>query len=198
MNDRISPRMHQIPIGIRAIGMRRETDPMGEIEVPADRYWRRRHSAVSFISAEAACQSSSNTRMAMSTKPQHWPTPRSNVCRSGTRTRSYMPPTGDCPNLDGHLPFCVRQTASRTNPDSVVLADHLDVNHDPRFVHGRVDMTDEPGWFFGTGSSPVTLREAALASSDIDEKRFDEIVDPKKDGRARRWRELIRHLFGRG
>src|SRR5215469_12529443 len=40
-------------------------------------------------------------------------------------------PRGDCRNLNKHLPFCVWQTASRTNPDSVVLADHLDVNHDP-------------------------------------------------------------------
>jgi fumarate hydratase class II len=36
----------------------------------------------------------------------------------------------------------------------------------------------------------LTLKEAALASGDIDEKRFDEIVDPKKDGRARRRRKL--------
>jgi fumarate hydratase, class II len=39
MNDRTSPKMHDIRIGIRATGMRRETDSMGEIEVPADRYW---------------------------------------------------------------------------------------------------------------------------------------------------------------
>jgi len=39
MNDRTHPQPHDIPIGIRATGMRRETDSMGEIEVPADRYW---------------------------------------------------------------------------------------------------------------------------------------------------------------
>ena len=39
MNDRTPPVLHEIPIGIRAPGMRRETDSMGEIEVPADRYW---------------------------------------------------------------------------------------------------------------------------------------------------------------
>jgi fumarate hydratase, class II len=39
MNARTHPQMHDIPIGIRAAGMRRETDSMGEIEVPADRYW---------------------------------------------------------------------------------------------------------------------------------------------------------------
>jgi fumarate hydratase class II len=30
---------HDVPIGIEATGMRRESDSMGEIEVPADRYW---------------------------------------------------------------------------------------------------------------------------------------------------------------
>src|SRR5919109_5621842 len=39
MNDSIRPSMRANPIGIDAAGMRRETDSMGEIEVPADRYW---------------------------------------------------------------------------------------------------------------------------------------------------------------
>src|SRR5438132_14161957 len=39
MNDQTQPVLHDIPIGIRATGMRRETDSMGEIDVPADRYW---------------------------------------------------------------------------------------------------------------------------------------------------------------
>jgi fumarate hydratase class II len=38
-NDQTHPELHDIPIGIDATGMRRETDSMGEIEVPADRYW---------------------------------------------------------------------------------------------------------------------------------------------------------------
>jgi fumarate hydratase class II len=33
------PQILQIPIGINASGTRRETDSMGEVEVPADRYW---------------------------------------------------------------------------------------------------------------------------------------------------------------
>jgi fumarate hydratase, class II len=39
MNNPTSPKMHKTPIGIPATGMRRETDSMGKIEVPADRYW---------------------------------------------------------------------------------------------------------------------------------------------------------------
>ena len=39
MNDQTHPELHEIPIGIRATGTRRESDSMGEIEVPADRYW---------------------------------------------------------------------------------------------------------------------------------------------------------------
>ena len=31
--------LKSIPIGIQATGKRKETDSMGEIEVPADRYW---------------------------------------------------------------------------------------------------------------------------------------------------------------
>jgi fumarate hydratase class II len=39
MNDQSNPVLRQIPIGISAGGTRRETDSMGEIDVPADRYW---------------------------------------------------------------------------------------------------------------------------------------------------------------
>ncbi|MFL5270038.1 MAG: class II fumarate hydratase [Stellaceae bacterium] len=39
MNDHTHPSLRETPIGIRASGMRLETDSMGEIEVPADRYW---------------------------------------------------------------------------------------------------------------------------------------------------------------
>src|SRR6202023_2503810 len=39
MNDQTHPKPHNIPIGIRATGTRRETDSTGDIEVPADRYW---------------------------------------------------------------------------------------------------------------------------------------------------------------
>jgi fumarate hydratase class II len=39
MNDQTHRVFHDIPIGIRAAGLRHETDSMGEIEVPADRYW---------------------------------------------------------------------------------------------------------------------------------------------------------------
>ena len=34
-----TPQLHDLPIGIVATGMRRETDSMGETAVPADRYW---------------------------------------------------------------------------------------------------------------------------------------------------------------
>ena len=33
------PTLRDVPIGIHATGQRRETDPMGAVEVPADRYW---------------------------------------------------------------------------------------------------------------------------------------------------------------
>src|SRR5215471_15617370 len=39
MNRQTHPTLRDVPIGIHATGQRRETDSMGEIEVPADRYW---------------------------------------------------------------------------------------------------------------------------------------------------------------
>jgi fumarate hydratase, class II len=39
MKEEAHPILRALPIGIDASGMRRETDSMGEIEVPADRYW---------------------------------------------------------------------------------------------------------------------------------------------------------------
>jgi fumarate hydratase class II len=39
MNDQTQPVFHDVPIGIDAVGQRHETDSMGGIEVPADRYW---------------------------------------------------------------------------------------------------------------------------------------------------------------
>ena len=38
MSDTAHAELREFPIGIKATGMRRETDSMGEIEVPADRY----------------------------------------------------------------------------------------------------------------------------------------------------------------
>jgi len=39
MSSQSHPELRALPIGIRATGTRRETDSMGEIEVPANRYW---------------------------------------------------------------------------------------------------------------------------------------------------------------
>src|SRR3954462_3071059 len=39
MNNQIHPILRDVPIGIDAAGQRRETDSMGGIDVPADRYW---------------------------------------------------------------------------------------------------------------------------------------------------------------
>src|ERR1700724_1342523 len=39
MKDQENPVLQDIPIGIDATGQRHETDSMGGIDVPADRYW---------------------------------------------------------------------------------------------------------------------------------------------------------------
>src|SRR6476620_7553622 len=39
MNASTPPTLRDLPIGIKATGQRHETDSMGGIDVPADRYW---------------------------------------------------------------------------------------------------------------------------------------------------------------
>jgi fumarate hydratase, class II len=39
MKEEEHPVLHDVPIGIDATGQRHETDSMGGIDVPADRYW---------------------------------------------------------------------------------------------------------------------------------------------------------------
>ena len=39
MSEERGPRIHDLPIGIDAVGERRESDSMGAVIVPADRYW---------------------------------------------------------------------------------------------------------------------------------------------------------------
>ena len=39
MSDTSEQRLHHVPIGIAATGMRSESDSMGKVDVPADRYW---------------------------------------------------------------------------------------------------------------------------------------------------------------
>jgi hypothetical protein len=56
MNDSTPRTLHDIAVGIRATRTRGETDPMGAIEVPADRYWGRRRSAASSTSGSATCR----------------------------------------------------------------------------------------------------------------------------------------------
>ena len=38
-NDANEPKILDIPIGLDATGMRREFDSLGDVEVPANRYW---------------------------------------------------------------------------------------------------------------------------------------------------------------
>ena len=46
------PAMRDIPVGLSAAGHRREFDSMGQVDVPADRYWgaQTQRSLVHFLS----------------------------------------------------------------------------------------------------------------------------------------------------
>ena len=61
-NDQ-EPKILDVPIGLDATGMRREFDSLGDVEVPADRYWARRPSAAWSISTSAmtGCRRRSTT-----------------------------------------------------------------------------------------------------------------------------------------
>jgi len=142
MNDQTHPEPHDIPIGIQAAGMRRETDSMGEIDVPADRYWGRRRRAVSFTSRSATtgCRSAFIAPTAMPRKRVRWA--RLNRKRIDEMVdRSLMLVTALSPVIGYDKASAIVQKANDEN---------------------------------------LTLKEAALESGCIDEKRFDEIVDPKK------------------
>ena len=39
MNNQEHPILRDVPVGIDAVGQRHESDSMGGIDVPADRYW---------------------------------------------------------------------------------------------------------------------------------------------------------------
>ena len=59
-----APKILDLPIGLDATGMRREFDSLGEVEVPADRYWGRRPSAAcsTSTSAPTGCRRRCTTR----------------------------------------------------------------------------------------------------------------------------------------
>ena len=76
MDDLREPRLRDVPIGIDATGYRRETDSMGEVDVPADRYWgaQTQRSLVHFSIATSAGRWSStpwSRSMTRSTRPWH-------------------------------------------------------------------------------------------------------------------------------
>jgi hypothetical protein len=56
MNDPTPRTLHNRAIGIRAAGRRDDTDSMGAIGVPAERYWGSRCSAASSTSRSATCR----------------------------------------------------------------------------------------------------------------------------------------------
>jgi fumarate hydratase, class II len=46
--------LHDAPIGIGATGKRHETDSMGGIDVPADRYWEARRRSAAWCTSPSA------------------------------------------------------------------------------------------------------------------------------------------------
>ena len=99
MNEETHPKLDDLPIGIGGTGMRRETDSMDEIELPADRYcyWgaQTQRRLVHSRSATIACQSLSITPMAMSRRRRHWSTRPPDGCAMEGRRHCACRRRGD-------------------------------------------------------------------------------------------------------
>ena len=60
-NDANEPKILDIPIGLDATGMRREFDSLGDVEVPANRYWGAQTQRSLQHSAMTGCRRRSTT-----------------------------------------------------------------------------------------------------------------------------------------
>jgi fumarate hydratase class II len=117
MNDTPSRPLRDIPIGIDATGTRRETDSIGEIDVPADRYWgaqtqrslvhfsigddrmpKRVYHAYGYVKKAAAMVNAAGGRLPHATADA--------VVRAADEAIAGL--------LDGHFPLYVWQTGSGT------------------------------------------------------------------------------------
>ena len=184
MPDRDStPQMRPIPIGIAAGGVRHETDSMGGIDVPADRYWGAQtqrslihfsigedrmpkpvYHAYGYVKKAAAQVNASAGRL------PEWK-------RAAIAAAADEVIAGD---LDEHFPLYVWQTGSGTqsnmNINEVIsnraipllvtaLSPVIGYDKASKIAH----MANDEG---------ITLREAAIKSGFIDAAKFDEIVNP--------------------
>ena len=81
--------LSDIPIGIAATGERTETDSMGSVEVPADRYWGAQTPAQPdpFLDRRRPhAEARSTTPTAWSRRPRRWSTPRTAAWSAGRPT----------------------------------------------------------------------------------------------------------------
>ncbi len=128
--------LHDAPIGIGATGKRHETDSMGGIDVPADRYWgaQTQRSLVHF--------SIGDDRMP----------------KAVYHAYGYVKKAAALVNAAaGRLPQWKADAIARAADEAIAAA----IAHKAH-------------------AENLTLKKAALQSGYIDEKQFDESVDPEK------------------
>jgi fumarate hydratase class II len=191
MKDQKHPTLHDIPIGIDATCQRHETDFMSGIDVPAGRYWgaqtqrslahfaigddrmpKRVYHAYGYVKKAAALVNAAAGRLAQ--------------CNSAAIVRAADEAIAG--TLDDHFPLYVWQTGSGTQSN-------MNVNEMPssraiQLLGGKdrqqVSRASERRRQYGPvverhlPDRDAHCRGAALLSGNIDERRFDEIVDPKK------------------
>ena len=99
MKEPIHSVLHDVAIGIDATGMRREIDSMGEIEVPADRYWgaQTQRSLVHFAIGEDRMPKRVYHAYGYVKKAAVLVNAAAGRLRNGKSRRSFAPPTRRLP-----------------------------------------------------------------------------------------------------
>ena len=117
MDSDRTPVLRDVPIGIDAVGERHETDSMGGIDVPADRYWgaQTQRSLVHFAIGDDRMPKRSTTPTATSRRPRRSSTRRPGGSRPGRpRRSSRAADEAIAGKLDENFPLYVWQTGSGT------------------------------------------------------------------------------------
>src|SRR5262249_11588558 len=200
MNDQSHRELREIPVGIAATGIRRETDSMGEIEVPADRYWgaqtqrslahfsigddrmpKRVYHAYGYVKKAAALVNAAACRL-----PQ-WKADA--IVRAADEAISGK--------LDEHFPLYVWQTGSGTQSNMNVNEDLS--NRAVQLLGGKVGSKDpvHPNDDVNMGQSsndtfPTAMHIAALLELEEHLLPHTEALATAVEAKANEWSDVVK------
>jgi fumarate hydratase class II len=200
MDDSTPRTLNDTAIGIRASGMRRETDSMGEIEVPADRYWgaqtqrslvhfsigddrmpKRVYHAYGYVKKAAALVNAAAGRL------PHWKAEA--IVRAADETIASK--------LDDHFPLYVWQTGSGTQSNmnvnevlsnrAIQLLDGKIGSKEPVHPNDDVNMGQSSNDTFPTAmhvAAVMELREHLLPHT--------EALAAAIEAKAKEWMDVVK------